>query len=110
MNKATQEKFFPENKVLNDLKIRAAWGQNGNSAISDNYAYYTRYAYNLRHGSYDLNGSNNSVVPGIVAASSGNHNLKWETTTQTNLGLDASLFGGALTRVRRRACSTYPIQ
>ena len=94
--RASEEKFFPKNKVVSDLKIRAAWGQNGNSAISDNYAYYTRYAYNLRHGSYDLNGTNNSVVPGIVAASSGNRDLKWETTTQTNIGLDAQLFGGAL--------------
>ena len=94
--RASEEKFFPQNKVVTDLKLRAAWGQNGNSAISDNYAYYTRYAYNLRHGSYDLNGTNNSVVPGIVAASSGNRNLKWETTTQTNIGLDAQLFNGAL--------------
>ena len=94
--RASEEKFFPKNKVVTDLKIRAAWGQNGNSAISDNYAYYTRYAYNLRHGSYDLNGTNNSVVPGIVAASSGNRNLKWETTTQTNIGFDAQLFQGAL--------------
>ena len=94
--RASEEKFFPQNKVVTDLKLRAAWGQNGNSAISDNYAYYTRYAYNLRHGSYDLNGTNNSVVPGIVAASSGNRDLKWETTTQTNIGLDAQLFNGAL--------------
>ena len=92
----SEEKFFPKNNVLGDLKLRLAWGQNGNSAISDNYAYYTRYAYNLRHGSYDLNGTNNSVVPGIVAASSGNRNLKWETTTQTNFGIDANLFNGAL--------------
>ena len=94
--RVSEEKFFPQNNVLGDLKVRLAWGQNGNSAISDNYAYYTRYAYNLRHGSYDLNGTNNSVVPGIVAASSGNRNLKWETTTQTNLGIDANLFSGAL--------------
>ncbi len=94
--RVSEEKFFPKNDIIGDLKVRLAWGQNGNSAISDNYAYYTRYAYNLRHGSYDLNGTNNSVVPGIVAASSGNRNLKWETTTQTNLGLDVNLFGGAL--------------
>ena len=94
--RASEESFFPKNKVVNDLKVRVAWGQNGNSAISDNYAYYTRYAYNLRHGSYDLNGTNNSVVPGIVAASSGNRDLKWETTTQTNFGVDAQLFDGHL--------------
>ena len=94
--RASEESFFPKNNIVNDLKVRVAWGQNGNSAISDNYAYYTRYAYNLRHGSYDLNGTNNSVVPGIVAASSGNRDLKWETTTQTNFGLDFGLFRNAL--------------
>lgn len=94
--RVSEENFFPKSPFINDLKVRAAWGQNGNSAISDNYAYYTRYTYNLRHGSYDLNGTNNNVVPGIVAASSGNRNLKWETTTQTNLGFDASLFNGSL--------------
>ena len=94
--RASEEKFWPKNNVVSDLKVRAAWGQNGNSAISDNYAYYTRYAYNLRHGSYDLNGTNNSVVPGIVATSSGNKDLKWETTTQTNIGFDAQLFEGKL--------------
>ena len=94
--RVSEEKFFPKNKILNDLKIRVAWGQNGNSAIDDNYAYYTRYAYNMRHGSYDLNGTNTNVVPGIVAASSGNKDLKWETTTQTNLGVDANLLNGSL--------------
>ena len=94
--RASEEKFWPKNNVVSDLKVRAAWGQNGNSAISDNYAYYTRYAYNLRHGSYDLNGTNNSVVPGIVATSSGNKDLKWETTTQTNIGFDAQMFEGKL--------------
>ncbi len=92
----SEEKFFPKNNVVNDLKIRAAWGQNGNSAISDNYAYYTRYAYNQNHASYDLNGTNTDVVTGIVAASTGNQDLKWETTTQTNIGIDANLLNGHL--------------
>lgn len=94
--RVSEEKFFPKNDIVNDLKLRVAWGQNGNSAIDDNYAYYTRYAYDIRHASYDLNGTNKDVVPGIVAASSGNKDLKWETTTQTNLGIDANLLNGRL--------------
>ncbi len=94
--RASEEKFFPKNPVVSDFKLRAAWGQNGNSAIDDNYAYYARYRYYVSHGSYDLNGSNTGVVPGIVAASSGNQDLKWETTTQTNIGFDAQLFNGHL--------------
>ncbi len=92
----SEEKFFPKNPVVSDLKLRAAWGQNGNSVIPDNYAYYTRYGYELRKSSYDLNATNNAVVPGIVAVQSGNKDLKWETTTQTNLGIDAQLLNGHL--------------
>ena len=94
--RVTQEKWFPKNDYVNDFKFRVAWGQNGNSAIADNYAYYTRYRYDVRHASYDLNGTNKDVIPGIIAASSGNKNLKWETTTQTNIGFDASLFNNHL--------------
>lgn len=91
----SEEKFFPKKTFVNDAKIRIGWGQNGNSAISNNYASYTTYAYNLGNGSYDLNGSNNNVVGGIIVASSGNKNLKWETTTQTNLGIDLNMFNSA---------------
>lgn len=94
----SEEKFFPKNQhIVDDLKLRVGWGQNGNAAISNLYAGYSTYIYTAGNGSYDLNGSNNSEVSGIIVSSSGNKNLKWETTTQTNLGLDASLFGNAVT-------------
>ena len=91
----TKEAFFPENDILNDLKIRFAWGQNGNAAIGNWYASYSTYAYDLR-ASYDFDGSNTSATPGIIVASSGNTALKWETTTQTNIGLDLTMFNGSL--------------
>lgn len=92
----SEEKFYPKNNVLNDIKIRMGWGQNGNSAINNNYASYTTYAYNLGNGSYDLNGTNNSVVAGVTTSASGNKNLKWETTTQTNLGFDLRMLDNTL--------------
>lgn len=92
----TQEAFFPQNNVLNDLKVRVSWGQNGNSAIGNLYASYSTYAYNTGNGAYDLNGTNTGQVPGIIVAASGNPDLKWETTTQTNIGLDLGLFNGSL--------------
>ena len=92
----TEEKFFKRNNILNDAKLRVAWGQNGNSAISNNYAAYSTYAYNLGNGSYDLDGTGNAIVGGITIAASGNKNLKWETTTQTNLGLDLNMLNNAL--------------
>ncbi len=92
----TQEPFFPENNVLSDLKVRFAWGQNGNSAIDNWYASYSTYAYNMGNGAYDLNGTNTGQVPGIIVATTGNHELKWETTTQSNIGLDVSFLNGSL--------------
>ena len=92
----SEEKFWPKNKIIDNVKIRLAWGQNGNSAISNNYAAFSTYAYDLGNGAYDLNGSNTNVVSGIKVATTGNPDLKWETTTQTNLGIDAYLFGGAV--------------
>ena len=82
--------------MVNDLKLRLAWGQNGNSAISNNYASYTTYAYDQGNGAYDLNGTNNLTMAGLKAAATGNKDLKWETTTQTNIGFDASLFDQTL--------------
>lgn len=89
------EKFFPKDTFVDDLKIRAAWGQNGNQEIG-NYATYSMYAYNQGSAAYDLYGTGTSTVAGVVLASSGNPDIKWETTTQTNIGLDARFLGGAL--------------
>ena len=92
----SEEKFWPKNNVIDNVKVRVAWGQNGNSAISNNYAAFSTYAYDLGNGAYDLNGTNTNVVSGIKVATTGNPDLKWETTTQTNIGIDAYLFGGAV--------------
>ena len=92
----SEEKFWPQNKVVDNLKFRVAWGQNGNSAISNNYAAYSTYAYDLGNGAYDLSGTNTGIVSGIKVLSTGNPNLKWETTTQTNIGLDTYFFNGAV--------------
>lgn len=94
--RVSEEKFWPKNNIIDNVKIRVAWGQNGNSAISNNYAAFSTYAYDLGNGAYDLNGTNTNVVSGIKVVTTGNPNLKWETTTQTNIGIDAYLLGGAV--------------
>ena len=92
----SEEKFWPKNNVVDNVKVRLAWGQNGNSAISNNYAAYSTYVYDLGNGAYDLNGTNTGVVSGIKVASTGNPKLKWETTTQTNLGVDMYLWNNQI--------------
>lgn len=93
----TEEPFFPRQKYFTNGKLRVGWGQNGNSAISNNYASYSTYAYNIGTGAYDLYGSNTSTVAGVIVSSTGNPDLKWETTSQTNIGLDLGFFDNTLT-------------
>ena len=90
----TEEEFYPKNDVLTDAKVRVGWGTNGNAAISDNYATWSTYAYSTGNAAYDFNGTNNNTVAGVVVAKSGNQDLKWETTMQTNVGLDLSFLRG----------------
>ena len=94
--RVSEEKFWPQNNIVGDVKLRLAWGQNGNSWMPSNYPAYTTYVYELGNAAYDLNGTNTGLVSGVKIASTGNPDLKWETTTQTNIGIDAYLFNGAV--------------
>ena len=92
----SEETFFENIDFISNLKLRAGWGQTGNSAISNNYAYYSTYRYDIGNGSYDLNASGNNALAGIIVSSNGNRNLKWETTTQTNIGVDMGFLNNSL--------------
>ncbi len=91
----SKEAFWHENDVLTDLKVRFGWGQNGNAAVVSEYATYSTYTYDSGNGAYDLNGTNTGTVSGIKVSTTGSNGLKWETTTQTNAGLDLQLWNGA---------------
>ncbi|MBO4362447.1 MAG: TonB-dependent receptor [Paludibacteraceae bacterium] len=93
----TEENFYPKNNVLTDAKIRVGWGENGNAAISDNYATWSTYAYSTGNAAYDFNGTNTNTIAGVVVAKSGNQDLKWETTMQTNVGVDLAFLHGDIT-------------
>ncbi len=92
----TQEEFFPHNEILTDLKIRYSWGQNGNANIPSLYPAYSTYIFNTENGAYDIDGTNSSTTSGITLASTGNPELKWETTYQNNIGLDMQFLNGAI--------------
>ena len=102
-----QENFLKKASWIDDLKIRASWGQTGNQEI-DNLARYTIFVSNYgvsenggqSYGtSYDIAGTNGgSTLPsGFKRNQIGNDDIKWETTTQTDLGLDFAFFHSALT-------------
>jgi TonB-linked SusC/RagA family outer membrane protein len=86
--KITEEPFFPKNDVVNFLKLRVGWGQLGNQEIGD-YAAYTSvtYGFNYNFGPY----GSQQTYPGGAPRGFANQGIKWETTEQGNLGLDASL-------------------
>ena len=86
---------------INDLKVRASWGETGNQAIS-NYARYGLYAATYGGGrnestAYDLALQGSGIFPsGFRATQAQNNNLKWETTEQYNFGLDFTLLGSSI--------------
>ena len=101
-----QESFLKKASWIDDLKIRASWGQTGNQEI-DNLARYTLYVSNYgvnenggqSYGtSYDIAGTNGggTLASGFKRNQIGNDNIKWETTTQTDLGFDFAFFRNTL--------------
>ena len=86
---------------IDDLKLRASWGETGNQAIS-NYARYGLYAATYGGGrnestAYDLKLEGSGIYPsGFRATQAQNNNLKWETTVQYNVGIDYTLLGNSL--------------
>lgn len=101
-----REKFMESITWLDDLKVRASWGQTGNQEIS-NIARHTIYVPNYgvtesggqSYGtSYDIAGTNGGSIlqSGFKRNQIGNDDIKWETTAQTNLGVDFSLLDQTL--------------
>lgn len=89
----SEEAFLKPLTWLDDLKIRGGWGQTGNQEIG-NYNGFSTYRSSLNLSSYAIGGGNNAVEPGFDTEAFGNPDAKWETTTQTNIGLDATFLKG----------------
>lgn len=83
----SQEAFW-DNLIntVNEFKIRGSWGKTGNQAVSL-YSYYDA----LTTVPYTFGGT---PAQGYRQTSLSNEDLSWESTTQTDIGLDAQLFRG----------------
>ncbi len=86
----TNEPFFPKSNALNYLKLRAGWGQTGNS---EGIAAYNSIQLYGQKGTY-YDGSIGDFLPGYGITQNANPNLKWEILTTSNVGLDFQLLGG----------------
>ena len=80
-----EEDFLKDVKWLSNLKLRAGYGQTGNAGNLTGINTY----YSVSRGSYVMDGS---LVNGIGLSKLGNPNLKWETLTDINIGLDYGFF------------------
>ena len=80
--------FMQKLTFIDDLKIRGGYGITGNVDGLNDYAAYALTSYFRRDPQDPLAG------PGSYQSSYGNPNLKWETTRQSNLGLDLTMYNG----------------
>ncbi|MHA4809909.1 TonB-dependent receptor [Flavitalea flava] len=87
----SKESFMDRITWVNDLKVRAAVGSNGNDAIPPGL-YEDQYNTNTYVSSYDLGGANSSAQTGVGLYRRGNPYIKWEANRTTNIGFDAVLF------------------
>ena len=90
----SNEPFF-DVEAISNLKVRVGWGQNGNSDVPS-YATIDSYKSNSTNSNYPIDGNQSGVDLGLVQTRNGNVNLKWETTTQTNVGVDLGFLNGDL--------------
>jgi TonB-linked SusC/RagA family outer membrane protein len=89
----SEEPFFPKNKIVSFVKLRATYGEVGNDKIGgsrflylpNSYSYYTNAYF------YGITGSNLSPYQGSAEGKIGNPNITWERAKKTNLGIDLTL-------------------
>lgn len=80
----SNESFWPENFVVNSMKLRGSWGANGNNRIDSGSA-----VGQMGSSNYSLN---NSLVNGFAPTSIDNPDLTWEKVYSWDIGMDFSLF------------------
>lgn len=100
-----KEKFLSDIlSGFSQLKVRYGWGQNGNSQIDD-YAHYQMYrtlydsnsVWDWNFGTaYDFSGTGGTLPSGFIRTQRGNPNLKWESTSQHNFGIDFAVLNSKL--------------
>jgi len=89
----SNEAFLEDVDFINELKIRGGWGELGNQNSLSNYAFANTVTNNINY----VFGKNQSVSVGQAPTGKGNPNLKWETTKETDLGLDFKGFQNRIT-------------
>lgn len=93
----SEEKFFPKNSFINNLKFRASWGRLGNENALGYYDFQALISsYNTYYGGY-VQGNGSNPWAGAIAWNMERNDLKWETTDTKNIGFDYGMFNNRLT-------------
>ena len=90
--KINEEAFLKNVKWLDELKLRLGWGKTGQQNGIGDYNYFAAYNVNTTNvdGRYPIVGLNDEGL--LYRPDAYNADLKWETTTTSNIGLDFSFF------------------
>lgn len=89
----TEESFMDGSSVVTNLKVRGSYGQVGNQAIGP----YQSLAQLVTGTNANFSFTGSNVNTGVnLSTQAPNPDLKWETTTQLNVGIDAELFAGRI--------------
>ncbi len=93
----SNERFIKDNisrDILSFLKFRGSWGINGNIAVLSGYPYSTSISYNSKNYQF---GEDEALTLGSQPDGLSNPDLTWETSVQTDFGMDLRLFNNRLT-------------
>lgn len=95
----TKEDFLKESEMLNNLKLRASWGQTGSQEIPSKITKASYTESNSGYDTYPLDPTTTDLAGypyGSIYTRLANPNIQWEVSTQTNIGLDFSLLNNRL--------------
>lgn len=90
----TQEDFMADNGIVDFLKLRVSWGQNGNADVLSNQ-YLSLIGFNAEQN-YRFGSDRNKMQLGGFPSVIANPDISWETSEQLNIGLDAHFLGSRL--------------
>ena len=97
----TNEEFLSDDEIFTNLKLRASWGQTGNQdGIPSKVSLSSYKDSKSDNDTYPLAGTETSIDDypyGTVPVRTPNPFLKWEVSTQLNVGLDFALFDAKVT-------------
>ena len=82
---------------LNDFKLRLGWGETGQQDVGDYFPYLPIYTDSYQLGFQYLNPNGNGTWINPLYPNSYNADLKWETTTTWNVGIDMGFMNNRIT-------------